>query len=119
MENSYNMLNKEWDEIEKFLLEIFFKERKNKYVFNTGEFGMLLFNKAIVEKLKDYSVINQKFTPFNTDKKPEKGSQFVIYSLPNGIEIKIQHDPNLDKKEDINPDSGFPNKSSVLYYEES
>ena len=52
MENSYNMLNKEWDEIEKFLLEIFFKERKNKYVFNTGEFGMLLFAKAINLKEK-------------------------------------------------------------------
>lgn len=75
--------------------------------------------KAIMEKLKDCSVINQKFTPFNTDKKPEKGSQFVIYRLHNGIEIKIQHDPNLDKKEDINEITGFPNKSSALYYEES
>ena len=114
-----NIWNKKLKDIEDFLLEIHLKDRKTNYTFNTGEFGMLLFNKAIVEKLKDYSVINQKFTPFNTDKKPEKGSQFVIYSLPNGIEIKIQHDPNLDKKEDINEVTGFPNKSSTLYYEES
>ena len=114
-----NIWNKKLKDIEDFLLEIHLKDRKTNYTFNTGEFGMLLFNKAIVEKLKDYSVINQKFTPFNTDKKPEKGSQFVIYSLPNGIEIKIQHDPNLDKKEDINEVTGFPNKSSTLYYEKS
>ena len=114
-----NIWNKKLKDIEDFLLEIHLKDRKTNYTFNTGELGMLLFNKAIVEKLKDYSVINQKFTPFNTDKKPEKGSQFVIYSLPNGIEIKIQHDPNLDKKEDINEVTGFPNKSSTLYYEES
>ena len=114
-----NIWNKKLKDIEDFLLEIHLKDRKTNYTFNTGEFGMLLFNKAIVEKLKDYSVINQKFTPFNTDKKPEKGSQFVIYSLPNGIEIKIQHDPNLDKKEDINEITGFPNKSLTLYYEKS
>lgn len=114
-----NIWNKKLKDIEDFLLEIHLKDRKTNYTFNTGEFGMLLFNKAIVEKLKDYSVINQKFTPFNTDKKPEKGFQFVIYSLPNGIEIKIQHDPNLDKKEDINEVTGFPNKSSTLYYEKS
>ena len=114
-----NIWNKTYDDIEKFLLEIHLKDRKTNYTFNTGEFGMLLFNKAIMEKLKDYSVINQKFTPFNTDKKPEKGSQFITYTLPNGIELTIQHDPNLDKKEDINEITGFPNKSSTLYYEES
>ena len=114
-----NIWDKDWKNIEDFLLEIHFKYRKTNYTFNTGEFGMLLFNKAIMEKFKDYSVINQKFTSFDTNKKLEKGSQFVIYSLPNGIEIKIQHDPNLDKKEDINEITGFPNKSSTLYYEES
>ena len=118
MENSYNMLNKEWDEIEKFLLEIFFKERKNKYVFNTGEFGMLLFTKALKLKLeeKGFVISSQKY---NLDKETVKGSQFVIYKLHNGVEIKIQHDPTLDKKEDINEITGFPNKSSTLYYEES
>ena len=114
-----NLVNKEYKDIENFLLEIHLKNRKTNYTFNTGEFGMLLFNKAIMEKFKDYSVINQKFTSFDADKKPEKGSQFVVYRLPNGIEIKIQHDPNLDKKEDINEITGFPNKSSTLYYEES
>ena len=113
-----NIWNKNWVDIENFLLEIFFKERKNKYVFNTGEFGMLLFAKAINLKLeeKGFVISNQKY---NLDKETVKGSQFVIYKLPNGIEIKIQHDPNLDKKEDINSESGFPNKSSTLYYEES
>ena len=114
-----NIWDKKLKDIEDFLLEVHFKYRKTNYTFNTGEFGMLLFNKAIVEKLKDYSVINQKFTPFDTNKKLEKGSHFVIYSLPNGIEIKIQHDPNLDKKEDVNEFTGFPNKSSTLYCEES
>ena len=114
-----NIWNKNWTDIENFLLEVHFKYRKINYTFNTGEFGMLLFNKAIMEKFKDYSVINQKFTLFDANKELEKGSQFVIYSLPNGVEIKIQHDPNLDKKEDINEITGFPNKSSTLYYEES
>ena len=114
-----NIWNKKLKDIEDFLLEIHLKHRKTKYTFNTGEFGMLLFNKAIMEKFEDYSVINQKFTSFDANKKLEKGLQFVIYKLHNGIEIKIQHDPNLDKKEDINEITGFPNKSSTLYYEES
>lgn len=112
-----NIWNKDWTDIENFLLEIHFKYRNTKYTFNTGEFGMLLFNRAIMEKFKDYSIVNQKFVALNTEL--DKGSHFVIYSLPNGIEIKIQHDPNLDKKEDINEITGFPNKSSTLYYEES
>ena len=112
-----NIWNKNWTDIENFLLEVHFKYRKTNYTFNTGEFGMLLFNKAIMEKFKDYSIVNQKFVALNTEL--DKGSQFVIYKLPNGIEIKIQHDPNLDKKEDINEITGFPNKSSILYYEES
>ena len=112
-----NIQNKNWTDIENFLLEVHFKYRKINYTFNTGEFGMLLFNKAIMEKLKDYSIVNQKFVALNTEL--DKGSQFVIYKMPNGIEIKIQHDPNLDKKEDINEITGFPNKSSILYYEES
>ena len=114
-----NIWNKKLKDIEDFLLEIHLKHRKTKYTFNTGEFGMILFNKAIMEKLKDYSVINQKFTSFDANKKPEKGSQFVTYSLPSGVGIKIQHDPTLDKIEDINEITGFPNKSSTLYYEES
>ena len=112
-----NIQNKNWTDIENFLLEVHLKYRKTNYTFNTGEFGMLLFNKAIMEKLKDYSIVNQKFVALNTEL--DKGSQFVIYKMPNGIEIKIQHDPNLDKKEDINEITGFPNKSSILYYEES
>ena len=112
-----NIENKNWTDIENFLLEVHLKYRKTNYTFNTGEFGMLLFNKAIMEKLKDYSIVNQKFVALNTEL--DKGSQFVIYKMLNGIEIKIQHDPNLDKKEDINEITGFPNKSSILYYEES
>ena len=114
-----NIWNKDWKDIEQFLLEIHLKDKKTNYIFNTGEFGMILFNKAIMEKLKDYSVINQKFISFDANKKLEKGSHFVTYSLPSGVEIKIQHDPNLDKKEDINEITGYPNKSSTLYYEES
>lgn len=114
-----NIWNKDWTDIENFLLEVHFKYRKTKYTFNTGEFGMLLFNRAIMEKFKDYSVINQKFTSFDANKKLEKGSHFVIYSLPNGIEIKVQHDPVLDRIEDINSEPGSPNIASILYYEES
>ena len=114
-----NIYDKKLKDIEDFLLEVHFKYRKTNYTFNTGEFGMLLFNKLILKQLENYSVVNQKFTSFDADKKPEEGSQFVIYKLHNGIEIKIQHDPNLDKKEDINEITGFPNKSSTLYYEES
>ena len=112
-----NIWNKKLKDIEDFLLEIHLKHRKTKYTFNTGEFGMILFNKAIIEKIKNYTVVNQKITSFDT--KPEKGSQFVIYKLPNGVEVRIQHDPILDKIEDINEYTGFPNKSSTLYYEES
>ena len=114
-----NMWNKKLKDIEDFLLEIHLKHQKTKYTFNTGEFGMVLFNKLILEQLENYTITNQKFTSFDANKKPKKGSQFVIYILPNGVEIKIQHDPILDKVEDINEITGFPNKSSTLYYEEN
>ena len=114
-----NIWNKDWTDIENFLLEVHFKYRKINYTFNTGEFGMSMFNRLILEQLGNYNVVNQKFTQFDSNTESKKGSQFVIYKLPNGIEIKIQHDPNLDKKEDINEITGFPNKSSTLYYEES
>ena len=114
-----NIWNKKLKDIEDFLLEIHLKHRKTKYIFNTGEFGMLLFNRLILEKMNDFDIVNQKFISIDANKKPEKGSQFVTYTLPNGVEIKIQHDPTLDKIEDINEITGFPNKSSTLYYEES
>lgn len=114
-----NIWNKNWVDIENFLLEVHFKYRKTNYTFNTGEFGMFLFNRLILEQLENYNVVTQKFTPFDSNTEFKKGSQFVIYKLPNGVEIKIQHDPILDKREDINEITGYPNKSSTLYYEES
>ena len=115
-----NIWNKDWIDIENFLLEIHLKYKKTNYAFNTGEFGMLLFSKSITNKIKEsFNVVNQKFTVYNPNEKLTKGSQFVVYKLGNGIEIKIQHDPILDKIEDINEFTGFPNKSSTLYYEES
>ena len=115
-----NLWNKNYTDIENFLLDIHFKYRKTKYTFNTGEFGMLLFNKAIAEKLNEtFHIVNQKFTMYKDAKELTKSSQFVVYKMPNGIELKIQHDPILDKREDVNEFTGFPNKSSTLYYEES
>ena len=121
MENNFNMFKKEWNEIENFLLEIHLNKRQDKYTFNTGEFGMLLFSKAINLKLENMNIlpVNISFTDINKQEELVKGSQFVTYKLPSGIEIKIQHDPILDKNEDVNLESGFPNKSSILYYEES
>ena len=113
-----NIWNKTYDDIEKFLLEIHLKDRKTNYTFNTGEFGMVLFSKAIQEKLDGkYHIVALKYEDIK--KELVKGTQFVTYTLPNGIELTIQHDPMLDKKEDINEITGFPNKSSTLYYEES
>ena len=121
MKNSFNIFKKEWNEIENFLLEIHLNKRQDKYTFTTGEFGMFLFARAINLKLENASMmpVNMSFKDTNEQEELIKGSQFVIYKFPNGMEIKIQHDPILDKKEDINSESGFPNKSSILYYEES
>lgn len=121
MENSFNTFKKDWNEIENFLLEIHLNKRQDKYIFSTGEFGMLLFAKAINLKLENMSIlpVNISFKDINEQEELIKGSQFVIYEFPNGMEIKVQHDPVLDEIVDINPESGFPNKSSVLYYEES
>lgn len=38
--------------LKKFLLEIHLKDRKTNYTFNTGEFGMVLFNKSYYGKIK-------------------------------------------------------------------
>ena len=112
-----NIWNKTYKDIEKFLLEIHLKDRKTNYTFSTGEFGMLLFSKAIQEKLNGKYHVVLKYK--DIEKELVKGSQFVTYTIPNGIELTIQHDPILDKVEDINEITGFPNKSSTLYYEES
>ena len=120
MENSFNIFKKEWNKIENFLLEIHLNKRQGKYTFTTGEYGMLLFNRAVHLELENKNIlpVNMSFKDTNKQEELIKGSQFVIYRFPNGVEIKVQHDPILDKIEDINSESGFPNKSSILYYED-
>ena len=121
MENNFNIFKKEWNEIENFLLKIHLNKKQDKYTFTTGQFGMLLFARAINLKLENMNIlpVNMSFKNINKQEELIKGSQFVIYKFPNGMDIKVQHDPILDKNEDINSESGFPNKSSILYYEES
>lgn len=104
--------------VEKFFTDIFLRDKKSQYVFTTGEYGMLLFHIMIYKELKDKDFVQTVFTNIRPMKIDEEiGEQYVVYELSNGENIKIKHDPELDKEENIDERTGYPKKASILYYE--
>jgi hypothetical protein len=98
------------EEFEKFLFTI-----KENTTFETGEYGLLLFNKKVREILKNFDQY------FSKDLKTKLVSsqippmvQYLKYKMPNGIEILILHNEDFDLKIDLDEDTGFPKKSTLL-----
>ena len=104
--------------VQNFIQNIYFDTKKTKITFNTGEYGMVLFNILVNNELDKKGFIRNITTNIVPVKEEIKvKEQYIIYKLHNGVEIRILHKPELDKKENINEETGFPKKSSRLYYE--
>lgn len=115
-----NLKNVSCKEIEDFLLGIV--ESKKDITGETGEFGMLMFHRAINEYLdKITNVVVKTKTIYTEISGPsEYQNQFVKYQLANGRSLTILHNPELDLREnqEIDGVTGFPVKSNILYVKE-
>lgn len=84
-------------------------------VFETGNYGMLLFNRIIhnhIEK-QGWTITDQSF------KVDTHEIQFVKYHMSNGMQIIINYKPELDIKDGIiDVNTGYPIQSETLYFKE-
>ena len=102
-------------------LENFFlgavSEDINTITCETGEIGLLLFHR-LVEDWMSKTGIKKEFK-ISTNVGVEEG-QYIKYSLANGKDILLLHDPELDLREgqEIDDETGFPVKASTLYLKE-
>jgi len=108
-------LEEDFNAVQNFIQNIYLETKKNKFLFTTGEYGMLLFQRLIDKKFENKNFI--KTITANIISTQKVNEQYVIYKLHNEIELKIKHNPNLDEDKDINEITGFPKKASRLYYE--
>ena len=103
-------------DIENFFLEAL-SEDINTITCKTGEIGLLLFHR-LVEDWMSKTGIKKEFK-INTNVGVEEG-QYIKYSLANGKNILLLHDPELDLREgqEIDDETGFPVKASIVYLKE-
>ena len=103
-------------DIENFFLEAL-SEDINTITCKTGEIGLLLFHRLVEDWMSKIGV--KKELKINTNVGVEEG-QYTRYSLANGKNILLLHDPELDLREgqEIDNETGFPVKASVVYLKE-
>jgi len=119
------------DLIQEFLMDIFYSRVKpgngRKVVGYTGEYGMLLFHKAMQELVNTTSWFRSggNFNPAKQVKSDYHtnayalGYQFVEYSMPNGTTLKLVHNPLYDDTEinfEIDPITGKPVESMRITF---
>jgi len=112
--------------IEEFLLDIFYSRVKpgagRKIKVFTGEYGMLLFNRAMQDLMekRGWFIANSNFSPIKPDKSPYNsnayaiGYQFTKYIMHNGAELEVVHNPLYDDRSinfEIDPITGYPVES--------
>jgi hypothetical protein len=112
--------------IEEFLLDIFYSRVKpgsgRKIKVFTGEYGMVLFNRAMQDIMdkRGWIIANQNFSPVQNAKSEyhsnaySVGYQFVQYKMHNGAELELVHNPLYDDRSinfEIDPITGFPTES--------
>lgn len=112
--------------IEEFLLDIFYSRIKpgqgRKIKVFTGEYGMLLFNRAMQDLMdkRGWFIANSNFNPIQkanspyTDNGYAIGYQFVKYVMHNGAELELVHQPLYDDRSinfEIDPVTGYPVES--------
>lgn len=112
--------------IEEFLLDIFYSRVKpgagRKIKVFTGEYGMVLFNRAMQDILdkRGWVVANENFSPIQKAQSDvhtnaySVGYQFVQYKMHNGAELELVHNPLYDDRSinfEIDPVTGYPVES--------
>lgn len=109
--------------IQEFLMDIFYSRTapgpgRNLKAF-TGEYGMILFDRAISSLVSGSGFIHQVqvtqdvSSPLNTNAKAG-GYQFVSYRGKNGVSLDLIHNPLYDDttlNSEIDPISGYPLES--------
>ena len=100
-------------DIENFFLEAL-SEDINTITCKTGEIGLLLFHRLVEDWMSKIGV--KKEFKISTNVGVEEG-QYTKYSLANGKNILLLHDPELDLREgqEIDDETGFPVKASIVY----
>ena len=101
-------------DIENFFLEAL-SEDINTITCKTGEIGLLLFHRLVEDWMSKIGVVKKELK-INTNVGVEEG-QYTKYSLANGKNILLLHDPELDLREgqEIDDETGFPVKASIVY----
>jgi hypothetical protein len=111
--------------VEEYLMDIFYgrvkpgKERNIKAF--TGEYGMLLFHRAIQDwaakkgfiQVVDQYIVDKTTSPY-AENALVAGYQFVKYRLANGGSLELIHQPLYDDREinfEIDPVTGYPMES--------
>lgn len=112
--------------IEEFLMDIFYSRIKpgtqRKIKVFTGEYGMLLFNRAMQTLLdkRGWFIANSNFSPIQKTSSPYNsnayavGYQFVKYIMQNGAELELVHQPLYDDRSinfEIDPITNYPVES--------
>ena len=103
-------------DIENFFLEAL-SEDINTITCKTGEIGLLLFHRLVEDWMSKRGV--KRELKINTNVGVGEG-QYTKYSLANGKDILLLHDPELDLREgqEIDDETGFPVKASIVYLKE-
>lgn len=116
--------------IEEYLMDIFYSRIKpgaqRKIKAFTGEYGMLMFHRAIqdwAEKTGFITIvqdlaIGKTSSPY-MDNALWGGYQFTKYRMANGAELELVHNPLYDDREinfEIDPLSGFPVESQRITF---
>lgn len=110
--------------IEEYLMDIFYSRVKpgsgRKIKAFTGEYGMLLFHRAIQDWMnksgfiKNVEIFTDKVSSSYNANALAAGYQFVRYRMANGAELELIHNPLYDDRElnsEIDPVTGFPTES--------
>lgn len=112
--------------IEEYLMDIFYSRVKpgsgRKIKVFTGEYGMLLFNRAMQDLMakRGWFIANDNFNPVQKTSSPYNsnaysiGYQFTKYIMHNGAELELVHNPLYDDRTihfEIDPVTGYPVES--------
>jgi hypothetical protein len=116
--------------VEEYLMDIFYSRVKpgsgRKIKGFTGEYGMILFHRAIqnwAERTGFITVVQdltmrKTTSPFHQNAL-EAGYQFTKYQMANGAELELIHNPLYDDREinfEIDPVSGYPMESMRITF---
>lgn len=115
--------------IEEYLMDIFYSRVKpgqgRKIRGYTGEYGMMMFHRAIqnwMEKsgfIKNVEVFTNKVSSEYHTNALEGGYQFVKYNMANGASLELVHNPLYDDRSinfEIDPVTGFPVESQRITF---